>query len=167
VSTKPRVKSDFEAIVELQISLRRFDTLPWYNLIFVPHSTQFPMIDIQLLRKDIASVADRLAQRKFILDSAGFNALEAERKSIQTRTEELQAQRNSLSKQIGILKGKGEDTTAVMNQVAGLGDELKASADQLDIVQAKLAEFMQSIPNLPHESVPAGSDVHHASLILK
>ena len=116
------------------------------------------MIDIQLLRKDIAAVADRLAQRKFILDSASFNALEAERKSIQTRTEELQAQRNSLSKQIGVLKGKGEDTTAVMNQVAGLGDELKASADQLDIVQAKLAEFMQSIPNLPHESVPAGSD---------
>ena len=116
------------------------------------------MIDIQLLRKDIAAVADRLAQRKFILDAASFNALEAERKSIQTRTEELQAQRNSLSKQIGVLKGKGEDTTAVMNQVAGLGDELKASADQLDIVQAKLAEFMQSIPNLPHESVPAGSD---------
>lgn len=116
------------------------------------------MIDIQLLRKDIEAVAARLAQRKFILDTASFNALEAERKSIQTRTEELQAQRNSLSKQIGALKGKGEDTTAVMNQVAGLGDELKASADQLDIVQAKLADFMQAIPNLPHESVPSGSD---------
>ena len=116
------------------------------------------MIDIQLLRKDIAAVAARLAQRKFILDTVSFNALEAERKSIQTRTEELQAQRNSLSKQIGVLKGKGEDTTAVMNQVAGLGDELKASADQLDIIQIKLADFMQAIPNLPHESVPAGSD---------
>ena len=116
------------------------------------------MIDIQLLRKDIAAVAARLAQRKFILDTASFNALEAERKSIQTRTEELQAQRNSLSKQIGVLKGKGEDTAAVMNQVAGLGDELKASADQLDIIQIKLADFMQAIPNLPHESVPAGSD---------
>ena len=116
------------------------------------------MIDIQLLRKDIEAVAARLAQRKFILDTASFNALEAERKSIQTRTEELQAQRNSLSKQIGALKGKGEDTTAVMNQVAGLGDELKASADQLDIVQTKLADFMQAIPNLPHESVPSGSD---------
>jgi seryl-tRNA synthetase len=116
------------------------------------------MIDIQLLRKDIEAVAARLAQRKFILDTASFNALEAERKSIQTRTEELQAQRNSLSKQIGVLKGKGEDTTAVMNQVAGLGDELKASADQLDIIQIKLADFMQAIPNLPHESVPAGSD---------
>ncbi len=116
------------------------------------------MIDIQLLRKDIEAVAARLAQRKFTLDTASFNALEAERKSIQTRTEELQAQRNSLSKQIGALKGKGEDTTAVMNQVAGLGDELKASADQLDIVQTKLADFMQAIPNLPHESVPVGSD---------
>ena len=116
------------------------------------------MIDIQLLRKDIDAVAARLAQRKFILDTASFNALESERKSIQTRTEELQAQRNSLSKQIGALKGKGEDTTAVMNQVAGLGDELKASADQLDIVQTKLADFMQAIPNLPHESVPSGSD---------
>jgi seryl-tRNA synthetase len=116
------------------------------------------MIDIQLLRKDIEAVAARLAQRKFILDTASFNALEAERKSIQTRTEELQAQRNSLSKQIGALKGKGEDTTAVMNQVAGLGDELKASADQLDIVQTKLADFMQAIPNLPHDSVPVGSD---------
>ncbi len=116
------------------------------------------MIDIQLLRKDIEAVAARLAQRKFTLDTASFNALEAERKSIQTRTEELQAQRNSLSKQIGALKGKGEDTTSVMNQVAGLGDELKASADQLDIVQTKLADFMQAIPNLPHESVPVGSD---------
>ena len=116
------------------------------------------MIDIQLLRKDIEAVAARLAERKFTLDTVSFNALEAERKSIQIRTEELQAQRNSLSKQIGALKGKGEDTTAVMNQVAGLGDELKASADQLDIVQTKLADFMQAIPNLPHQSVPAGSD---------
>ncbi len=116
------------------------------------------MIDIQLLRKDIAAVAVRLAQRKFTLDTAAFNALEAERKSIQTRTEELQAQRNTLSKQIGILKGKGEDTAAVMTEVAGLGDELKASAEHLDSVQMKLAEFMQAIPNLPHESVPEGSD---------
>lgn len=116
------------------------------------------MIDIQLLRKDIDAVAARLAQRKFQLDVAGFNALEAERKSIQTRTEELQGQRNSLSKQIGILKGKGEDSTEVMNQVASIADELKASADKLEIIQNKLSDFMLAIPNLPHETVPVGQD---------
>jgi seryl-tRNA synthetase len=116
------------------------------------------MIDIQLLRKDIDAVAARLAQRKFNLDVATFNALESERKAIQTRTEDLQSQRNTLSKQIGILKGKGEDTAPVMAQVAGIGDELKASAEQLEVVQAKLAEFTLAIPNIPHESVPAGHD---------
>ena len=116
------------------------------------------MIDIQLLRKDIDAVAARLAQRKFKLDVGAFNALEAERKAIQTRTEELQAKRNTLSKQIGILKGKGEDASAVMADVAGIGDELKASAEQLDAVQAKLSEFMLAIPNVPHESVPEGND---------
>jgi seryl-tRNA synthetase len=116
------------------------------------------MIDIQLLRKDIDSVAVRLAARQFKLDVAAFNALEAERKQIQTRTEELQGKRNALSKQIGILKGKGEDTSAVMAEVAGIGDELKASAEHLDRVQAKMSDFMLAIPNLPHESVPAGQD---------
>lgn len=116
------------------------------------------MIDIQLLRKDIDNVAARLATRKFQLDVAGFNALEAERKAIQTRTEELQGKRNSLSKQIGMLKGKGEDTSAVMAEVAGIGDELKANETALAQVQEKMAQFMQNIPNLPHESVPAGQD---------
>ena len=116
------------------------------------------MIDIQLLRKDIDTVAARLAARKFQLDVAGFNAIEAERKAIQTRTEELQGKRNSLSKQIGILKGKGEDTAGVMAEVAGLGDELKANEAKLGEVQAKMADFMASIPNLPHESVPTGTD---------
>lgn len=116
------------------------------------------MIDIQLLRKDIATVAERLATRKFQLDVAGFNALEAERKAIQTRTEELQSKRNSLSKQIGMMKGKGEDTSAVMAEVGGLGDELKANETALSALQAKLGDFMQTIPNLPHESVPVGTD---------
>jgi seryl-tRNA synthetase len=116
------------------------------------------MIDIQLLRKDIDSVAARLATRKFQLDVAGFNALEAERKTIQTRTEELQGKRNSLSKQIGMLKGKGEDTSSVMAEVAGLGDALKADEAALSLVQAKMREFMQSVPNLPHESVAVGTD---------
>ena len=116
------------------------------------------MIDIQLLRKDIDTVAARLATRKFQLDVAGFSALEAERKAIQTRTEELQGKRNSLSKQIGMMKGKGEDTTAVMAEVAGLGDELKANEVALGDVQAKLARFIEAVPNLPHESTPQGTD---------
>jgi seryl-tRNA synthetase len=116
------------------------------------------MIDIQLLRKDIDNVAARLATRKFQLDVPGFNALEAERKAIQTRTEELQGRRNALSKQIGMLKGKGEDTTAVMAEVAGLGDELKANEAALADVQGKMARFMENVPNLPNEAVPVGQD---------
>lgn len=116
------------------------------------------MIDIQLLRKDIDTVAARLAARKFQLDVAGFNALESERKAIQTRTEELQSKRNSLSKQIGMLKGKGEDTSAVMAEVAGIGDELKNNEAALAAVQHKLQVFLQAVPNLPHESVPVGTD---------
>ncbi|WP_028103913.1 serine--tRNA ligase [Pseudoduganella violaceinigra] len=116
------------------------------------------MIDIQLLRKDIDTVAAKLATRKFQLDVAGFNALEGERKAIQMRTEELQSKRNSLSKQIGMMKGKGEDTTAVMAEVGGLGDELKANETKLAEVQVKMNAFLQTVPNLPHESVPAGAD---------
>ena len=116
------------------------------------------MIDIQLLRKDIENVAARLAARKFVLDVAGFNALEAERKQIQTRTEELQGKRNTLSKQIGMLKGRGEDASAVMAEVNGIGDELKSSAARLEEVQHQMNLFLQAVPNLPHESVPAGND---------
>ncbi|MBC7489013.1 MAG: serine--tRNA ligase, partial [Glaciimonas sp.] len=116
------------------------------------------MIDIQLLRKDIATVASRLAARKFQLDIDAFNALEVERKQIQTRTEELQSQRNGLSKQIGILKGKGEDVSVLMADVNGIGDELKVSAARLDQVQEQFNKFLEIIPNLPHESVPVGAD---------
>ena len=116
------------------------------------------MIDIQLLRKDIDNVAARLATRKFQLDIAGFNLLENERKQIQSRTEELQAKRNSLSKQIGMLKAKGEDAVLVMAEVGTLGDELKASEIRLAQLQESLSAFMLSIPNLPDESVPVGND---------
>ena len=116
------------------------------------------MIDIQLLRKDIDSVAARLATRKFKLDVLSFNALEAERKQIQTRTEELQGKRNTLSKQIGMLKGKGEDASVVMAEVGSIGDELKASEVRLGEVQVLLTNFMLAIPNLPDESVPVGED---------
>jgi len=116
------------------------------------------MLDIQLLRKDIDAVAQRLATRGFQLDVAAFQALEAERKQLQTQTEELQARRNTLSKQIGMLKGKGEDASAPMAEVAGIGDTLKASAERLGQIQAQLNDAMMSIPNLPHESVPVGRD---------
>jgi seryl-tRNA synthetase len=119
------------------------------------------MLDITLLRKDLASVVALLEKRKSpqpYLDVALFQSLEGERKTLQTRTEELQAKRNSLSKQIGMLKGKGEDTSAVMTEVAGLADELKASGERLEAIQAELSEMLMSVPNLPHASVPEGAD---------
>jgi seryl-tRNA synthetase len=116
------------------------------------------MLDIQLLRKDLDGVAKRLADRGYTLDVAAFSSLEAERREIQTRTEELQARRNSLSKQIGALKGRGEDTSAVMAEVGGIGDTMKASAAQLDEIQKRLQDLMLGVPNLPHESVPVGDD---------
>ena len=119
------------------------------------------MLDIQLLRRDLNGVVARLAARKNpqpFLDVERFTALEAERKAIQTRTEELQARRNAASRQIGQFKAKGQDTAELMAQVAGLGDELKASAERLDAVQVELSEMMLGLPNLPHENVPAGAD---------
>jgi seryl-tRNA synthetase len=126
------------------------------------------MLDIALLRKDLDTVLARLTQRKNpqpFLDVERFRTLEGERKTIQTRTEELQAHRNSLSKQIGMLKGKaakGENTAAevdaVMAQVAGIGDELKASADCLEVIQTELQAMLLSVPNLPQEGVPVGHD---------
>ena len=114
------------------------------------------MLDIQLFRKDILAVATRLAQRPFVLDVNAFQTLESERKSVQMRTQELQANRNSLSKQVGALKGKGEDASAVMAQVTGLGDELKSCEAALAAIQARLEAMLLEVPNLPHESVPAG-----------
>ena len=119
------------------------------------------MLDITLLRKDLPSVIARLEKRKSpqpYLNVERFQALESERKALQTRTEELQAQRNSLSKQIGALKSKGQDTSTVMAQVGGLGDELKASAERLEALQAELSELLMAVPNLPQDSVPVGAD---------
>ncbi|MFN3296350.1 serine--tRNA ligase [Caldimonas sp.] len=119
------------------------------------------MLDINLLRKDLDAVVQRLSTRKSpqpFLDVERFTALEAERKFIQTRTEELQAKRNALSKRIGQLKAQGQDTAATMAEVAGIGDELKASAERLDVVQQELNALLMSVPNLPHDSVPVGAD---------
>ena len=119
------------------------------------------MLDILLLRKELDSVVARLETRKkpqAFLDVASFSALETERKSIQSRTEELQAQRNSLSKQIGQLKSKGESADAVMAQVAGIKTELETSAARLEQIQSQLNVMLLAVPNLPHESVPVGAD---------
>ncbi|MFH7044464.1 serine--tRNA ligase [Paucibacter sp. JuS9] len=119
------------------------------------------MLDISLLRKDLDAVVARLQTRKnpqAFLDVARFSELETDRRNVQMRTEELQARRNSLSKQIGMAKGKGEDASALMAEVGGVGDELKASAERLDVIQIELNTMLMSVPNLPHESVPVGSD---------
>ncbi|MEX3613069.1 MAG: serine--tRNA ligase [Burkholderia gladioli] len=117
------------------------------------------MLDIQLLRKDLDGVAKRLADRGYTLDVARFSSLEADRRAIQTRTEELQARRNSLSKQIGAMKGRGEDTSAVMAEVGGIGDEMKSSAARLDEIQGAMQALLLEMPNLAHESsVPVGKD---------
>ena len=119
------------------------------------------MLDINQLRRDLPGVIARLEFRKSpqpFLDVAAFTALESERKTLQTRTEDLQARRNSLSKQIGMLKGKGEDTAPVMAEVAGIADELKASAERLEVLQGELNQILMGLPNLPDETVPAGVD---------
>lgn len=116
------------------------------------------MLDIQWLRKDLDSVTARLKTRGYELDTALFNRLEDERKGLQTKTEELQAKRNSSSKMIGQLKSKGEDTSAIMAEIAGLGDELKACTERLNSLQEEINDFILTIPNLPHESVPVGAD---------
>jgi len=114
------------------------------------------MLDIQTLRNDLTHVASRLATRGFVLDTAKFAQLEAERKTIQTRTQELQAMRNSSSKLIGQAKAKGEDVSAIMAEVANLGDELKQLETRLGEVQHELNAFLAVIPNTPHDSVPVG-----------
>ena len=123
------------------------------------------MLDINLLRKDLDAVLAGLNARKSpqaFLDLAAFTALEAERKTLQTRTEELQARRNTLSKQIGQLKAKGTaaEVDAVMAQTADIKTELEHSAAQLEQIQSDMQAMLLAVPNLPHASVPRGSDEH-------
>ncbi len=121
------------------------------------------MLDILLLRKDLDAAVARLETRKnpqAFLNVEKFRALEAERKTLQTRTEELQSQRNNLSKQIGMLKAKGQSTDQVMADVASIKTELDTSAVRLEALQAELQDMLLAVPNLPHESVPVGADEH-------
>jgi seryl-tRNA synthetase len=129
------------------------------------------MLDINLLRKDLNQVVARLETRKtpqLFLNVSAFAALETERKTIQMHTEALQAQRNSASKQIGQLKAKGQhdEAGAAMSQVAGIKDELDASAKRLEQIQGELQTLLLAVPNLPHESVPVGVD-EHANVVVR
>ncbi len=114
------------------------------------------MLDIQLFRTDLEGIVKRLSSRGFQLDRLAFQALENERKTIQVKTQELQAKRNQSSKLIGRAKAKGEDASVILAEVANLGDELKAAEAQLESVQAKVQDLMLNVPNLPDASVPAG-----------
>jgi seryl-tRNA synthetase len=121
------------------------------------------MLDINLLRKDLAHVVARLESRKSpqpFLDVARFSALESERKTLQTRTEELQARRNSLSREIGKKKGQGTDASVEMAEVGGIGGDLDRSAARLEAIQAELSAMLMALPNLPDASVPVGPDEH-------
>ncbi|WP_291991546.1 serine--tRNA ligase [Candidatus Accumulibacter sp. ACC003] len=114
------------------------------------------MLDIQLLRNNIDALAEQLATRGVVLDTAAFQRLESERKTLQTRTQDLQASRNSLSKQVGMLKSRGEDAAPVMAQVAALKDELEANEARLGDLLKELDSFLAVLPNPPHASVPVG-----------
>ncbi|MFN7572751.1 MAG: serine--tRNA ligase [Betaproteobacteria bacterium] len=114
------------------------------------------MLDINQLRKQLGDAAARLRTRHYEFPVDAFNALEAERKTVQVRTEELQARRNALSKEIGVARGKGEDAAALLAEAAAIPDTLKALQAQLDDIQARLTTLLLDVPNLPHESVPLG-----------
>jgi len=121
------------------------------------------MLDIALLRRDLPQVVARLQTRKNpqpFLDVDQFQALENERKTLQTRTEALQAKRNSLSKEVGQRKAKGEPADDIMAEGGQLTDELEASAIKLDVLQSELNQLLLAVPNLPQDSVPVGSDEH-------
>lgn len=114
------------------------------------------MLDIQALRNDLDGVVSQLKSRGFDFPAQAFTALELERKTVQTRTQDLQAKRNNTSKQIGIAKSKGEDVSAILAEVTGLGDQLKADEARLTELQTELQNLLLNVPNVPHASVPQG-----------
>ncbi|WP_212631533.1 serine--tRNA ligase [Pseudomonas sp. KB-10] len=116
------------------------------------------MLDSKLVRTQLSEIAERLATRGFALDVARFEALESQRKSVQVRTEQLQAERNSRSKSIGQAKARGEDIAPLLAEVDQMGSDLEAGKRELDAIQNELDNLLLNIPNLPHESVPVGAD---------
>jgi seryl-tRNA synthetase len=125
------------------------------------------MLDVQLLRSDLQAVAKRLADRGYTFPLGEFEKLEAGRKAVQTETQDLQAKRNQLSKQVGQLKARGEDASPLMAQVNAQADRLKALEQELEEVQGKLSEFLLGVPNVPHESVPAGKSSEDNPVVRK
>ena len=116
------------------------------------------MIDINLLRNDIESLEKILKHRGFDLDVNFFNSLEEERKHIQIKTQELQQERNDLSKQVGVLKSQGKDASDILEKVSNISAQSKELESQLALIQEKLNNFLLLIPNVPHDSVPIGPD---------
>ena len=116
------------------------------------------MIDINLLRDDLAAVEKKLSTRGFNFDSKLFSSLETQRKGLQVKTQELQESRNQLSKQIGIEKSKGGDTTDIMNEVSKVSSDLKDLETNLLKIQNELQDYLLTVPNLPHDSVPVGKN---------
>lgn len=116
------------------------------------------MLDAKLVRTELQEVAQRLATRGFQLDVARFEELEAQRKTLQTRTEQLQAERNARSKSIGQAKQRGEDIAPLLAEVDRMGSELEEGKRGLDAIQVELDSILLNLPNLPHESVPVGAD---------
>jgi len=116
------------------------------------------MLDPKLVRSQPQLVAERLATRGFVLDVAQLESLEARRKTVQTRTETLQAERNSRSKSIGQAKGRGEDIQPLLADVERMGTELSEAKQELDEIQAELDALLLAMPNLPEEGVPVGAD---------
>ena len=114
------------------------------------------MLDVQFLRSNLSGVAKRLADRGYALDTAAFEALEASRKKVQIETQDLQARRNQLSKQVGQIRAKGEDASQIMAQVNAEADRLKTLEQELESIQARLNDFLLDVPNVPHASVPSG-----------
>ena len=115
------------------------------------------MLDPKLLRTELQQTADKLARRGLQLDVVAISALEADRKRLQMEFQELQNQRNSRSKQIGKAKAAGEDIQPLLDEVAGFGDRMKQTEEQLAAIQTELQAIVMGIPNIPHESVPNGS----------
>ena len=114
------------------------------------------MLDPKILRSDLDTVAEKLRIKKFDLDKGCFNRLEEQRKSLQVSTQNLQSDRNTRSKAIGEAKARGEDIQPLLDEVASLGDQLKQAESDLGQLQTELDELLLGIPNLPHDSVPAG-----------